>query len=154
MPFFSEIKLARLFDFENVTTISDPMALHSFNYHYKKVSRGGGDAEKAWVSALPGSFLGSWPDSNSHQTFPHPGVCVGNREVSGQPDRMPKATGPASYHRRCSIKYFFWKRINHCYWQQWRGKKPQSSSRYNSRVVSVECKQTADLLLRNHVLQL
>lgn len=32
--------------------------------------------------------------------------CVGNREVSGQPDKMPKATGPASYHRRGSIKYF------------------------------------------------
>ena len=56
MLFFSEIKLARLLDFENVTTISDPMALHSFNYHYKKVSRGGGggNAEKAGVSALPG----------------------------------------------------------------------------------------------------
>ena len=52
----------------------------------------GGDAEKAWVPALPGSFLGSWPDSDSHQTFLHPGVWVGNRDVSGQPDKIPAAT--------------------------------------------------------------
>lgn len=44
MSFFSKIKLARLIDFGNVTTISDPTALHAVQLSLRK---GGGRGEGA-----------------------------------------------------------------------------------------------------------
>ena len=44
MSFFSKIKLARLIDFGNVTTISDPIALHAVQLSLRK---GGGRGEGA-----------------------------------------------------------------------------------------------------------
>lgn len=43
MSFFSKIKLARLIDFGNVTTISDPTALHAVQLSLRK---GGGGGER------------------------------------------------------------------------------------------------------------
>ena len=43
MSFFSKIKLARLIDFGNVTTISDPIALHAVQLSLRK---GGGGGER------------------------------------------------------------------------------------------------------------
>ena len=91
MPFSSEIKLSRLLDFENVTMISDPKALHSVQLPLWKSLMGGMLKRPEFQPCLD-HFLGSWPDSDSHQTFLHPGVWVGNRDVSGQPDKIPAAT--------------------------------------------------------------
>ena len=43
MSFFSKIKFARLIDFGNVTTISDPIALHAVQLSLRK---GGGGGER------------------------------------------------------------------------------------------------------------
>ena len=43
MSFFSKIQVARLIDFGNVTTISDPIALHAVQLSLRK---GGGGGER------------------------------------------------------------------------------------------------------------
>lgn len=59
MSFFSKIKFARLIDFGNVTTISDPIALHAVQLSLRK---GGGRGEGAELfQGFPNSSEGGSP---------------------------------------------------------------------------------------------